>query len=591
MPAAVASLPIGAVTRRAPDTESSPEASMIRGWLDALRPGWAARFSLAFERLGITAVAQVKAMRAEEFEALEVELKEIGARLVHVKQLRKAAEALANSSKENNGAGVATPQATCACVDYYQSPMAAYFGEQECNLAITMHTESPLANVTNLEPNAWMRPSPKANLYGDHHDLSSKSCNESGLPFKSPMSAYFDGDEDWESIMSPESDIVAACSAQSLASNGSRTTESANAEASPADGCIAPSTASSCISSSPGSGCMAPPMMMQMVPACFVPCNAAMLPLHSQSFNLSTQAASPPCGLSCAPGSTKSALRTTPKNKERRVSWSEEMVEVREVVAKPSLCLQDLLSKPGSKPMPVAMCAWQLSRDAQGTFEVQKALDDCSNDEERAVLAAQLRGHVFEATQCPHANHVLRKVITMMPPSTLNFVIVELMAEGRSGIIELARHRFGCRILEGLLVQCPLEQLQSMVEILLAEAAALCTHMYGNFVMQRLLEHVEPDLCDQLLKVLHSNLVAMGTNFYGSTVLVKAMSHGRDTQKLTLAHAILDINGLSTAIAKYRHGKSIFELVLNVVGDAGKDVAMRQFHLPPLKAPKCGRTC
>merc|ERR1712023_89865 len=190
---------------------------------------------------------------------------------------------------------------------------------------------------------------------------------------------------------------------------------------------------------------MAPPMIMQMVPACFVSCNAAILTPPSQSFNISNQAASPPHGSSSSHGSMKSALRATPKSKERRVSWSEEMVEVKEVAAKPSLCLEDLLSKPGPKPLPIATCAWQLSRDAQGTFEVQKALDDCTNDEERAVLAAQLRGHVFEATQCPHANHVLRKIITLLPPAALNFVIMELMAEGRNGIIELARHRFGCR--------------------------------------------------------------------------------------------------------------------------------------------------
>merc|ERR1711988_1299181 len=139
----------------------------------------------------------------------------------------------------------------------------------------------------------------------------------------------------------------------------------------------------------------------------------------------------------------------------------------------------NLLSEPGSKPKPVATCAWQRARDAQGTFEVQKALDECSNDEERAVLAAQLRGHVFEATQCPHANHVLRKVITLLPPSSLNFVVVELMSRGPAGIIEIARHRYGCRILEGLLLHCPLEQLSCVVECLLAEAAALCMHMYG----------------------------------------------------------------------------------------------------------------
>jgi len=555
---------------------SAPKATTIPEWLDILRPGWAARFAPAFECLGISTVAQVRSMSAVDLDSLETELKESGARLVQVKQLRKALEALTNSSKEHDAAGQSTPSAIRACIDYryYESPMAAYFGESECNLVNTLHAESPLGNVTNLDHDGSMRASP------------SRICSQSGLPFKSPMSAYFDGDDDWESIMSPEGDIMTACSAASLNSNVSART--ACTAASPGSSCMAPSPASCYIASSPGSTYMASPMIVQMVPACVVSCHTAALVPQCQSFNLP---ASQPHGSGCTQIPMKSALNKTPKNKDRHVRWSEAVVEVKEASEKPSLCLVSLLSTPASKSLPLAQQVWQLSQDAQGTFEVQKALEDCSNDDERAALAAQLYGHVFEATQCPHANHVLRKVITSMSPPALNFIVLELMAQGPGGISEIARHRFGCRILEGLLVRCPLEQLCCMVKSLLADATALCTHMYGNFVMQRLLEHAPSDLRAQLLKVVHANLVAMGTNFYGSTVLVKAMSHGNENEKLVLARAILSIKGLITAIARYRHGKVIFELVLDAVEEVEKGAAAKQFEVPPLKAPKIGRGC
>jgi len=204
-------------------------------------------------------------------------------------------------------------------------------------------------------------------------------------------------------------------------------------------------------------------------------------------------------------------------------------------------------------------------------------------------MVAEINGHAFQATQCPHANHVLRKVITSAPPSALHLIVVELMSQGAKGIIELARHRYGCRILEGLIAHCPFGQISVMVESLLADAAALSMHMYGNFVIQRLLEQCPPASRSQLFQMMRANLVAMGTNFYGSAVLVKGMTHGTDAEQLLLARAILRVNGLLAAIAKYRHGKTILELVLPVLEDLEKDGAVKQLAAPPLKAHKTVR--
>jgi len=285
----------------------------------------------------------------------------------------------------------------------------------------------------------------------------------------------------------------------------------------------------------------------------------------------------------------KSALRMAPRVKVRHVSWKADVAEVREVSAKASLCLADLLDTTTSKKSPLAGRVWQLSQDAKGTFEVQKAFDNCSDEEERAEMVAEISGHAFQATQCPHANHVLRKVITSAPPSALHFIVGELMSQGAKGIVELARHRYGCRIIEGLLTHCPFAQIHVMVESLLAEASTLCMHMYGNFVIQRLLEQCPSASRSRLFQMMCANLVAMGTNFYGSTVLVKGMTHGTDKEQLLLARAILGVNGLLAAIAKYRHGKSILELVLPVLEDLEKDGAVKQLTVPPLKGAKTGR--
>jgi len=219
---------------------------------------------------------------------------------------------------------------------------------------------------------------------------------------------------------------------------------------------------------------------------------------------------------------------------------------------------------------------------------VQKALEE-SSPEECAALAAELRGHIFEATQCPHANHVLRKIITLLPASSLHFVIVGLMSQGPSGITEIARHRYGCRIIEELLLYCPLEQLSCIVECLFVEASALCMHMYGNFVMQRLLEHSSTSMRSRLLHIVQTNLTSMGTNFYGSAVLGKAMQNGTVSEKLLLARAIIKVNGLLAALARYRHGKPMVQIVVATLEGSEKDLAAVQLEAPPLKLPRGGR--
>ena len=55
----------------------------------------------------------------------------------------------------------------------------------------------------------------------------------------------------------------------------------------------------------------------------------------------------------------------------------------------------------------------------------------------------ELRGHVLQMMESPHANFVLQKVIEVLPANATCFVTEELATRAA----EAARHRFGCRIL------------------------------------------------------------------------------------------------------------------------------------------------
>uniref|UniRef100_A0A7S4PXU3 PUM-HD domain-containing protein n=1 Tax=Alexandrium monilatum TaxID=311494 RepID=A0A7S4PXU3_9DINO len=218
----------------------------------------------------------------------------------------------------------------------------------------------------------------------------------------------------------------------------------------------------------------------------------------------------------------------------------------------------------------VAGRLWRLAQDAVGCQEVQRAFEEAAGDEERASLAAELRGHVWEALRCPHANYVLQKCIVTSSPRCSQFVIDELAWKGRASVSQAARHCFGCRIVERLLERCPPEQVEGLAEALLDDALALSAHRYGNYVVQHLLVHGSPAQQRRLAGLLAESAHSLGANCYTSAVLIKALSWGPQDGQVLLARALLSVPGLFSTMARTRHGRLAAKLVLKVLQVPGE---------------------
>merc|ERR1712139_268606 len=85
---------------------------------------------------------------------------------------------------------------------------------------------------------------------------------------------------------------------------------------------------------------------------------------------------------------------------------------------------------------------WSLAQDAKGSRAVQQALEDAESESVRGSIARELRGHILDAMQCPHANHVLQKCASILEASSLQFVIDEIAREDAQTICKLAQHRY-----------------------------------------------------------------------------------------------------------------------------------------------------
>lgn len=220
---------------------------------------------------------------------------------------------------------------------------------------------------------------------------------------------------------------------------------------------------------------------------------------------------------------------------------------------------------------------WSMSQDAAACWEVQKAIESAASDDVRTALAWELRGHVFEALRCPHANHVLQKIIVCARPRMSQFIIDEL-THYPSRIGQAARHKYGCRILQRLLEHCEATQVHHLVDLLITDATALSVHAYGNYVMQHVLEHGSAEQRSRLAKVIEQNVTAIGLDSYGCAVVTAAMSHAGDECRLTLARAILKEPGLLVSLAHARHGHIAVRLVLQALEGAEQESAMSQLQ-------------
>lgn len=212
---------------------------------------------------------------------------------------------------------------------------------------------------------------------------------------------------------------------------------------------------------------------------------------------------------------------------------------------------------------------WELSKSVRYCRLIQHAFE-LADEKEQVALVSELRTRVVEATMDPNANHVLQRAIELMSPGSVHFVLQELI-DYKKGMSELAKHRYGCRVLERLIEHFPPELLERLVDEMLSDAHSLLGHPFGNFVMQHLLEHGHEGCKRALVRLLlcrdNVDLKFAAAHPHACSVLDKALSYAHPQDQSALAKQVLDIDGLLATMACHRGGFAATQRVFKVVSD------------------------
>mmetsp|Transcript_38720 Transcript_38720/g.111287 ORF Transcript_38720/g.111287 Transcript_38720/m.111287 type:complete len:521 (+) Transcript_38720:48-1610(+) len=205
----------------------------------------------------------------------------------------------------------------------------------------------------------------------------------------------------------------------------------------------------------------------------------------------------------------------------------------------------------------VSPCAHKLAL-AQGSCRVVQRLLEVASASGRDELAERLSPWTVELYESPHGNHVLTKLIEVMPSSSLR-PIVERIEE--KGGLAVARHQFGCRVLERLIEHCTEKEMGRLNDSFVESAEPLCRHQYGNFVVQHLIEHGASHRGAEVLQRLLPTIAQLAMHRTASHVAQTALTYAGDEGQRAIAagllgaaapHSLLDV-------AASRYGSYVVE--------------------------------
>jgi hypothetical protein len=202
-----------------------------------------------------------------------------------------------------------------------------------------------------------------------------------------------------------------------------------------------------------------------------------------------------------------------------------------------------------------------LALSSKGCRVVQKALE-LEDGELRLKLLDELAPYVVELYESLNGNHVLSKVVEVIPAANLGQVIATLQEHGWE---EVAKHRFGCRVVERLIEHCNEAQLSGLIEVVLAKTALLSRHRYGNFVVQVLFEHA-PNCRKGLLEGILGNasnpaqIPQLAMHLTASHVVQRALDHCEEEGQARIVQAMLRSSSTTIEdVACGRYGSYVAE--------------------------------
>jgi pumilio RNA-binding family len=217
----------------------------------------------------------------------------------------------------------------------------------------------------------------------------------------------------------------------------------------------------------------------------------------------------------------------------------------------------------------------RLSIDPVGCRTVQLALD-LASPREIVWMAAELHGFVLRAIHSPYGNYVIQKVVTQLPTNVSSFVAEEISGNAN----EIAKHRFGCRILSRIVEHmnsaADVKKMAVVNELLATcdELNDVCRHSFGHHVIQSILEHGFQAQKHSIATALASDLSHNSRNRNATYVIERAFQYCSAQDQHLMARALLDNSTDLHVLADHQFGSHVVRALIRQGGQVQQEVSV-----------------
>merc|ERR1719161_239375 len=178
----------------------------------------------------------------------------------------------------------------------------------------------------------------------------------------------------------------------------------------------------------------------------------------------------------------------------------------------------------------------------------------------------------------------------MMPPHAVQFILHEL-AFFPGGWAGVARHRFGCRVVERLLEHCESGLTAPIVAAVVAEIDSLARHPFANYVVQHILEYVPAHRYQVVHGLIQVGALELAQHRVASNIIERVFEHCDPESQQALAQSILATEYAIVEMGCSRYGSFTVRRMLDVLQDPLRYMALQQLAaaIPCLRASRHGR--
>ena len=154
------------------------------------------------------------------------------------------------------------------------------------------------------------------------------------------------------------------------------------------------------------------------------------------------------------------------------------------------------------------------------------------------TVLLELKDMVMDCVRDQNGNHVIQKCIEKVRPITRISFMLDVF---HGKFTMMARHPYGCRVVQRVLEHCDKSIVSSALDELIAQATALTSDQYANYVVQHIITHQPQGVHrSELFHVVTNNVLTFSQHKFGSNVVEACLQHGTPEEREKLIDGMLD---------------------------------------------------